>query len=197
MEEEPQGCHHPWEENKEKMPPLPVTGCQEPTEEWGAYTQVPGSKGEASVLAEATGGSSQSARGEGLPPPPLLGRGARPELEEQASRAQGMEKRGSQTGGLKVTKEDRDQCPPGDCQGHTKGENPPPPPTEGAGPTSKRELTAKMHTAGVTSGDRIQGRRSQEGGTHGAGKEVPDWAASRPIHEGGGATDQEGGSAEA
>ena len=26
MEEEPQGCRHPWEENKEKMPPLPVTG---------------------------------------------------------------------------------------------------------------------------------------------------------------------------
>ena len=35
MEEEPQGCRHPWEENKEKMPPLPVTGRREPTEEWG------------------------------------------------------------------------------------------------------------------------------------------------------------------
>ena len=183
MEEEPQGCRHPWEENKEKMPPLPVTGRREPTEEWGAYTQVPGSKGEASVLAEATSGSSQSAGWEQLLPP--LGRGACPESEEQASQAQRMEKRGSQTGGWKVTKEDRDQCPPGDGQEHTKGENPPPPLTEGAGPTPKRGLTAKMPaTTGVTSREEIQGGRSREGRAHRGGKEVPDGAASRPIHKG-------------
>ena len=95
------------------MPPLPVTGRREPTEEWGAYTQIPGSKGEASVLAEATSGRSQSTGWELLQPPLPWGQGARPESEEQAGQAQGMEKRGSHTGGWKVTKEDGDQCPPG------------------------------------------------------------------------------------
>ena len=57
----------------------------------------------------------------------------------------------------------------------------------------KRGLTAKMPAAaGVTSREKIQGGRSREGGGHGVGEEVPDWAASRPIHEGGDAPDQEG-----
>ena len=109
------------------MPPPPVTARREPKEKWGTNTKVTGSQGEASVLAEATSGRLQPEGGELLPPPPLLGRGAHPESEEQARQAQEMEKRGSRTGEREAAKEDRDQCPPSGGHGHTKGEDLPPP----------------------------------------------------------------------
>ena len=112
------------------MLPPPVTARREPKEKGGAYTKVSGSQGEASVLAEATSGRLQPDEWELLLPPPLLGRGAHPALEEQARQTQGMEKRGSRAGVWEAAKEDRDQCPPRGGTGHTKGESPPPLPEE-------------------------------------------------------------------
>ena len=96
-EEEPLVHCHLGEENRGKVPPLPVTARREPTEKGRAST-VSGSQGEASVLAEATSGRLQPDEWELLPPPPPLGRGAHPELEEQARQTQGMEERGSRAG---------------------------------------------------------------------------------------------------
>ena len=58
-EEEPLVHRHLGEENRGKVPPLPVTARREPTEKGGACTKVSGSQGEASVLAEATSGRLQ------------------------------------------------------------------------------------------------------------------------------------------
>ena len=129
-EEEPLVHRHLGEENEGRMPLPLVTARREPKEKGGAYTKVSGSQGEASVLAEATSGRLQPDEWELLPPPPPLGRGAHPELEEQARQTQGMEKRGSRAGVWEAAKEERDQCLPRGGPGHTKGESPPPLPEE-------------------------------------------------------------------
>ena len=157
MEEEPLVHCHLGGENRGKVPPPPVIARREPTEKGGAYTKVSGSQGEASVLAEATSGRLQPDEWELLPPPPPLGRGAHPELEEQARQTQGMEERGSQDGEWEAAKEDRDQCPPRGGPGHTKGKSPLPPPEEAA-LALKEVLATKTPTAAkVTSTASIQG----------------------------------------